>query len=375
MSIYQSHRHHYVPEWYQRRFLAEGQSAFQILDLKPIEYRDVKGRLRGHSSSILQKGPAAWFYEKDFYSTRVLGESNDDIERYLFGSIDREGSIAIDAFLDEDWNKVHKTYWFMYEFMDALRLRTPKGLRYLKTISGAQDHSDLLMLMQKLRRMHCVMWAEGFREIVSAKDCDAKFIFTDHPVTFFNRHVFPADPRIPRNCDPPQQWQATQTLFPFDRDRLFILTHKEWARAPLPNNARIPRTNPRYFDNNTMVWYHDTIRNRKLTNAQVYEVNFILKKKAFRYIAGRSIDDLFPEAHLKTIMWNKLGTFLLPSGFELGKQLGYTVIEKADGTFCFQDEFGRNPKSKSEYDVEVIKAREVKAQLEQILAKKRGENF
>ena len=361
-----SHKHHYVPEWYQRRFLHSGATAFKILDLHPKKFRDKKGVVRGTSTSILNKGPAAWFFEKDLYSTRVFGTPNDDIETYLFGAIDREGRRAIDAFLAEDWNTVHETYWQMFEFLDALRIRTPKGLAFLKAITKSRNHEALLFEMQRLRKMHCLMWAEGAREILSAEDSDAKFILTDHPVTFFNRHVFPADPAIPPHLDPLQHWQGTQTLFPFDSNHLFVMTNYERARNPLPKNARKSRTNPRLFDN-SMVWYHDTIRNRSLNAEQVREVNYILKTRAKQYVAGVKVDDLFPERQLKIRMWNKLGRFLLPSGYEIAAQVGYTVVGKDDGTFYFQDEFGRRPQSKAEYEVEVARAKRMEARLKKLI--------
>src|SRR5580700_4018252 len=35
MSGQQSHAHHYVPQWYQRRFLLPGQSRYYYLDMNP----------------------------------------------------------------------------------------------------------------------------------------------------------------------------------------------------------------------------------------------------------------------------------------------------------------------------------------------------
>lgn len=198
----QSHRHHYVPKWYQHRFLDAGQTAFKILDLKPEVFRDKSGKVRGHGRSILDKGPDAHFWEPDLYTVRFLGQENDDIERLLFGAIDKSGQTAIDAWLAEDYNTVHDTYIHMYEFMDALRLRTPKGLRFLQSLSAKRDQLSLMMAMQHFRRMHCIMWAEGTLEIVNATESPTKFIFTDHPVTLFNSHVFPSNPLISPSADP-----------------------------------------------------------------------------------------------------------------------------------------------------------------------------
>src|SRR5438874_8016752 len=42
MGSPQSHVHHYVPRWYQRRFLKTGQFQFYYLDLRPDASRDNK---------------------------------------------------------------------------------------------------------------------------------------------------------------------------------------------------------------------------------------------------------------------------------------------------------------------------------------------
>lgn len=350
-------KHHYVPEWYQRRFLVPGASAFKILDLCPDVYRDRFGAVVGRSRPILEKGPAAFFYEKDFYTVRWFGHPNDDIERLLFGAIDREGARAINAFLAEDWDTVHHTYWQMFEFMDALRLRTPKGLRLVHLLGRARNQDELMVGMQKMRRMHCVMWAEGVLEIVSASQSPTKFIFSDHPVTLFNRAVFPADARVPRGFDPHLAWVGTQTLFPFDRDHLFVLTHLEWARSKGRAKPMESRTNARYFDS-PMVRYDSCLRGRHLTAQQVSEVNYIIKMRADRYIAANSESDLFPERALKTRAWNKLGRFLMPT-HELYKFGGDMFAQMGDGSIYFQDEFGRRPKTKGEYEARKREAEEL----------------
>jgi hypothetical protein len=371
-----SHKHHYVPDWYQRRFLPDGQTAFQILDLHPQVFRDPKsGAVRGRSRSIFERGPASWFYEKDLYTVRAFGQENDDIERHLFGRIDREGQAAVDALVGQDFDKLHFTYDRFFEFLDALRLRTPKGLRFVQTIAQARHHHDLLLWMQHLRTMHCVMWGEGAREIVTADNSSVKFIFSDHPVTFYNRYVFPADPSIPTGLDPLQAWKGTQTLFPLDRNRLAIITHKEWARSPLKRHSTRPRTNARMFDN-PMIWYHDWILNRSLTEEQVAAVNYIIKTRAERYIAGPDEEHLFPERRLKSRMWDRLAPFLLPEGFHVAPQEGYTMLQTKDGKWYFQDEYGRRPTSKAEYEAEVERAKRMKAHMERLLrehaAKKRS---
>jgi hypothetical protein len=369
----QSHRHHYVPIWYQKGFLEPGQTSFKILDKSPDVYKDSGGRVRGHGRAILNKGPDAHFWQPDLYTIRWLGRTDDVIERQLFGAIDAYGKKAIEAWLAEDYNAVHDTYWHVYEFMDALRLRTPKGLRFVQATTRQKSQLDLMFAMQELRRMHCVMWAEGCLEIVRAPQ-GSNFIFSDHPVVLFNRHVFPGDPAIPAGQDPALHWQGTQTLFPFDRERLYILTHVEYAHSPGPVKARKPRTNSRYFDpGNPMVRYDDCIRTRTLSAQQVLEVNYIIKARADRYVAGRTENDLYPERHLKTTVWSKLGEFLLPPEHKVVKQSGYSVMKFKDGSYHFQDQFGRRPQSKAEYEQEVQRAEEMEAHFRRVLTKHRVE--
>lgn len=366
----QPHRHHYVPEWYQRRFLRDGATAFKILDLHPDEYRHPKtGALRGRSKEILHKGPAAWFYEEDLYTTRFLGVENTEIETHLFGRIDREGREGFDALVLEDWDKLHEYYDRFFEFLDALRLRTPKGLLFLRKVSPARTQYQLMMWMQQFRTMHCIMWAEGAREIFTVpSEVHTKLLFSDHPVTFYNRHVFPSDPNIPENMDPQQQWQATQTLVPLDHSHLAVFTHNEWGRAPVQKNARKPRTNARLFDN-PMIRYDDWQRDRTLTEEQVHAVNYVIKTRAHRYVASTALEDLYPERHLKTRMWNKLLPFVMPKSYSVAPQVGYTVVGFKDGTYYFQDEYGRRPATRAEHDQEVIKAKKMQENFEHILRK------
>lgn len=369
----QSYRHHYIPIWYQKGFLAPGQTSFKILDMRPDLFRDAGGNVRGMGRAILNKGPDAHFWKPDLYTIQWLGRADDVIERQLFGAIDTYGKRAIEAWLAEDYSTVHDTYWHVYEFMDALRLRTPKGLRFVQATTRRQSQLDLMVAMQELRRMHCVMWAEGCLEIARAPE-GSGFIFSDHPVVLFNRHVFPGDPKIPAGQDPALHWQGTQTLFPFDRERLYILTHNEYAHSPGPMKARKPRTNSRYFDpSNPLVRYDDCIRSRTLSHQQVLEVNYIIKARAERYIAARSEDDLYPERHLKTTVWNRLGEFLLPPKHKVVKQAGYTVVKSKDGSYYFQDQFGRRPQSKEEYEREVRRAKEMEEDFRRVLTKHRAE--
>lgn len=124
----QSHKHHYVPEWYQRRFMFEGQNAYFRLDLSPEIIRTQAGKIV-KKGEILLKGPGKFFFETDLYTTKYFNLENDDIEKYLFGKIDTDGVAAISAMASPDWMRdIHPHILNYYEYMDAQRLRTPKGL-------------------------------------------------------------------------------------------------------------------------------------------------------------------------------------------------------------------------------------------------------
>ncbi|AZD73468.1 DUF4238 domain-containing protein [Pseudomonas chlororaphis] len=366
MAAQQSYRHHYVPQWYQKRFLIPGTSSFKVLDLKPEVYRDEAGRVRGVARSILDKGPDAWFFESELYTVRAFGIANNDIETMLFGVIDKSGKEAVEALVSEDWNKMHKTYSIFFEYMDAQRLRTPKGLAFLALVAQARTQYELMMQMQALRRMHCTMWGEGIIEIFSSEQTGVSFIFSDHPVTFFNRFVFPQDRRVPAGQDPLQQWMGTQTVYPLSRDKLLVITHLEWARKQGEHRAVKKRTHARLFDN-PIVRFDNVRRGRQLSAKQIREVNLIIKLRAHRYIAGGSVDDLYPEKHLKTTLWSRLGLFLMPDSLHVAMEGENTFLKTIDGHYIFQDEFGRRPATRKEYEAKVLEAKAMEAHVKKLL--------
>lgn len=123
-----------MPEWYQRRFMHYGQNSYFRLDLSPEMIRTPAGRTI-KKGEVLSKGPNKFFYETDLYTTKYFNIENDDIEKYLFGRIDTDGSAAIAAMASDDWmRKIHPHIVKYYEYLDAQRLRTPKGLYWLTKV-------------------------------------------------------------------------------------------------------------------------------------------------------------------------------------------------------------------------------------------------
>lgn len=78
---------HYVPRWYQRGFTESGQSQLYYLDMSLPPKMLPDGR-----EVMPKRCPKACFFEYDLYSTHFGNVVNDEIERFLFGSIDARGS-------------------------------------------------------------------------------------------------------------------------------------------------------------------------------------------------------------------------------------------------------------------------------------------
>jgi hypothetical protein len=372
--VQKSHKHHYVPEWYQRRFMLEGQSAYYRLDLSPECIPTPSGKVI-RKGEILHKGPTKFFYEIDLYTARYLNAVNDDIEKYLFGIIDTDGAKAISAMSSPNWmQEIHDHVINYYEYMDAQRLRTPKGLAWLIEVLKPKDYNDLLFSMQAIRRMHCTMWAEASMEVVSAEGSNIKFIVSDNPVTLYNSAFYPANSLCRFPFDPGIELKGTRTIFPLDLNHCAILTNLEYARSPGPYKADKPRTNPRFFDQ-TIINYDKIIRERSFSEQQVLAVNYILKARAHKYIAAAREDWLYPEKSLKTKNWRSLDKIFVSKSFKLLGRGGEIFIGGKDGRLlATQDEFGRKPRSRSEWLKKEKEIQEMHAHVMKLLKKEKESN-
>ena len=367
----QSHKHHYVPEWYQKRFMFDGQKSYFRLDLSPeiINRPDGKTIRKGE---VFNKGPSRFFYEIDLYTTKYFEHENDDIERHLFGKIDTDGAAAISAMASPDWMKlIHPHIINYFEYMDAQRLRTPKGLNWLIKVTKPKNYNDLLMKMQEVRRMHCTMWVEASMEIVSANESDVKFIVSDSPITFYNSVFHPGNIKCKYPFDPEIYLKGTRTIFPLDMNHCAILTNVEYARNPGKLKASKSRTNPRYFDE-TIIKYDDIIRERELDVQQVLSINYILKSRASKYIAAANKDWLLPEKHLKKSDWGSFDKIFISNSTKLfGIDKEVFIGGKNGQLIATQDEFGRKPKSKEEWLEKEKQAQAMKEHVMKLLAKEK----
>lgn len=335
MSSQVTRRNHYVPEWYQRDFREPGQSHLYYLDMLQGGQELPSGRTK---KAVRKWSPKQCFYVDDLYSTFFGAVVNDEIERLLFGDIDDRGTKAVRAFAAGDLLAMYKGFQDFFEYLDAQKLRTPKGLDWIKSRYASLDQLQLMQEMQGLRFMHCTMWAEGVREIVSAEESDVKFIVSDHPVTIYNAAVPPASPECMYPGDPPIEWLGSQTVFALDANTCLILTHLEYAKDPKGVNLTAPRTHAR-FRGTGMARTDAFIRTRKLSLEEVITINHLLKSRARRYVAASKEDWLYPEKSFAGA-WKDIAQVLLPRD-DLWKFGGDMYVGYEDGSTYFQDAFGR----------------------------------
>jgi len=334
-----THRNHYVPVWYQNRFLPGGQNSLYYLNLIPQIKKLADGQIVKMNDLHIWS-PKNCFWVPDLYTTAFFGVQNDEIERFLFGALDAAGSKAVRALVVHDLARLHHLFIKFFEYIDAQKLRTPKGLDWIRSHYPALSHIELMYEMQRLRQMHCTMWVEAVREIVSAEEANVKFIISDHPVTVYNYACSPISEQCKYPDDPSIALKASQTLFPLDLNHCLILTNLEYARDPKGVDPLSNRTHAR-FHGQTMVRYDTMIRARRFTDAEVNTINFVLKARARSCIAAAKKEWLYPEKSFAG-SWPDIREVLLPpeSGvWEFGGEI--FAGGKTGEPVYYQDEFGR----------------------------------
>lgn len=330
---------HYVPKWYQRGFTKDGGSLIQYLDLEDRKIDTPNGEIIVPRKTKKETIANA-FCIRDLYSTFFGTLISDEIEDKFFGEIDDKGSRAVRSFIENDEEYMHRRFMDFFEFMDIQKLRTVKGLDWIKNNYTNLDQNSLLFEMQALRKMNVSIWIEGVREIVSAKNSDVKFILSDNPITTYNYSQLPEvlDEKYPE--EPGISLKATQTIFPLNMNQCLILTNYEYANNPDNVDPLEKRTNPQYMKE-TMVNTLNFIRERELTETDVLKINYIIKKRAKRFIAGAKKEWLFPEKIVHE-SWDKLKEVLLPPKEQIGRFGGEMIMQFEDGTTKYQDAFGRS---------------------------------
>lgn len=333
---------HYIPQWYQEGFFEPGRNTYSYLDLSPRQHALSDGRVVIEKSKFVSPTSRA-FCQRDLYSTFFGTSVNDEIERKLFGDIDTRGAHAVRAFVGEDAREWHRHFTTFFEYLDIQKIRTPKGLDWLSAQYPRVTQNDLMFEMQGIRMMHCTIWTEGVREIVSAQDADVKFIVNDHPVTIYNYAIPPDATGNGYPKEPSIALKGSQTIFPLNRDSCLILTNLEYAQdhSANPLEKRTFAGNYR----NSMVRTDAFIRTRKLTSEEVIRVNRVLKAGAKRYLAAGKEEWLYPETS-SAEPWADLRSTFLPPKNDLWHFGGEMYARLESGEVYYQDAFGRTEKER-----------------------------
>jgi len=145
------YRHnHYVPIWYQERFMLPGQHRYFRLDLKPDVVTSGKVKYTRHD--VHEWSPDRIFAQDDLYTTLWGGVPNVEIEKFFFGQLDNETPAALDVFANfSDLDVDEPAFKNLMRYMSVQKLRTPKGLGLLAALTGSTDANKTLMNLQYLQ--------------------------------------------------------------------------------------------------------------------------------------------------------------------------------------------------------------------------------
>jgi hypothetical protein len=341
MSNYKNN--HYVPVWYQKRFLSNEnkEKKFYYLDMKPETITSTG--ISYQRNALRRWGPKRCFYEPDLYTTKFGKRESTEIEEKFFGKVDSLGEYAVNYFGKFSHPSVDpKAFHAMLPYMSIQKLRTPKGLAFLASSTNITDKNKVLYAMQKLQQMFCALWTECIWSIADAKESETKFLLSDHPVTVYNKECFPGSAWCKGFNDPDIRLSGTHTIFPLSTERLLILTNLSWVRYPYGNPLEA-RPNPTLF-RPAMFNFLQIQTKRSLSNLEVNEINFIIKKRAYRYIAASKEEWLYPELELRSHNWDKFGNgYLLmpdPRSVVFSSEIIIGYDNKRADSF---DEYGRKP--------------------------------
>lgn len=351
-SIRSYRNNHYVPVWYQKRFLPPGQRDNELyyLNFNPTTVSDSKGRF--HTMNAVRRlGFRHCFAEKDLYTTRFGTEESTKIEQAFFGSVDSNGRDAVEYFTNFAHPSVDtQAFNNMMLYLSTQKLRTPKGLGWLGCQVGTTDRNRTLEYMLELQQLHSAIWTECVWLIADASLSETKFIISDHPVTVYNRRCGPRSIWCRDNNDPDIAFHGTHTIFPLSLEKILVLTNLSWVRNPYQSEvSRRPNPNPW----RTAIFNFMRIQTlRHLQEQEVREINFIIKSRARCYIAAAREEWLYPDKYVSKSQWNMFGHgYLLmpdPRPINLG---GEIIFGFRGGGSAAYDAYGRRPWER-DYDQE-----------------------
>ena len=261
------YRHnHYVPIWYQERFMLPGQHKYYRLDLNP-EVR-ASGTVKYKRNDVHHWSPERIFAEDDLYTTRWGNISNVEIEQFFFGQLDNAAPAALDFFAKFDELDVDEgAFKTLMRYMSVQKLRTPKGLALLAAQIKSVSENLTLLSLQQLQNLYCAIWTECVWQIADACDSPTKFIISDHPVTVYNRACPPLSKWCIGVSDPDVRMHASHTYFPLTLNKVLILTNLSWVRNPYQNELK-SRPNPSFF-RDTIFSFLGMQTGRKMTEDEV----------------------------------------------------------------------------------------------------------
>jgi hypothetical protein len=318
-----------------------GQHRYFRLDLKPDVVTSGKVKYTRHD--VHEWSPERIFAQDDLYTTHWRGIPNREIEQFFFGQLDNAAPAALDFFTAFDELKVDPdAFNALMIYMSVQKLRTPKGLGLLAALTRSNYRNATLMHLQRYQQLFCAIWTESVWQIADASESRTKFIISDHPVTVYNRACPPLSKWCTGVNDPDVRAHASHTYFPLSLDKVLVLTNLSWVRNPYQNELK-SRPNPNFF-RDTMFNFMAIQVGRKLTEDEVLQINYITKRRAFRYIAAAEREWLYPEKRVSTDHWKKLGDGLLlmpePRLVVMG---GEMMVSYSTGRVDSYSEYGHKP--------------------------------
>ena len=156
-----------------------------------------------------------------------------------------------------------------------------------------------------------------------------------------------------RGFGDPEIWRnGTHTIFPLGPTKALLLTNLSWVRNPYGNAKHLrPHPNPL---RPAMFKFTEIQTGRKLNEVEINQINFIIKKRAYRYIAAATENWLYPERNIPSEHWRKLSDrYLLmpdPRSVSFSNEI---LIGYKDGRSEAFDEYGRRPWHRSYRDQEL----------------------
>ena len=122
-----------------------------------------------------------------------------------------------------------------------------------------------------------------------------------------------------------------------------MITHLQLARDPRVIFPTEHRANARFYDG-TIKHIGDIQFGRELEEDEVLRINYILKRRATRYIAAANEEWLYPERCVSTTDWKKLDDdwFLLPNLWHVNFTTQIVMGYRKAPPFVM-DEYGRKP--------------------------------